>query len=635
MPEIKVLDGLEVVAFDDDSQDWGILSNSALTPITVDTNDFGTQVFPSVEHYLQFMYGPTNKKLLEAIQKAPTAELAVIERKRSVTESGKNAEHLEFGWKFNLIRCLQYAIYIKASQHPKFHAALEASKNACVVYDTGKRAPDLQNGILGIMTGGEVDFLAGGNLLGVVLMQERARIYQRQRVSNGPALTNSAIEKENQDILAVPFTMWAAVRKILTGKYPDKNLSDVLESIVKPDNKPPGGAAAPLPNNAHHGVISSQADLDKALVTAAEPAEITKYLFSNPLTLFNEMNSPLVTVLNNAALESKKPQTPETAKNIENLLTVAKEIFNFINNCDEKYKAIILTTKAGADAATTLHKLVEYGSDATLTPALRSTFQIMIKPIIESVNFAALNKPNKAGATVLSQILKNAFPLVNPPAPPADLSMQTAFQEMLKILIAKEFKFDAEAYKHIEDYANLSGQPVAWFPKKPLIPITPAPSGTPANAPPDTSKPQPVNTAAPTSTLSMQTSAFDNSRTGVFNEPAKVQKILTRLNSIWPDQQWQEKSRTPTSVTIADVQNNSFTIEKDSIKTSANNVETFKAMLVSFQVLNQHPPKISITDAGLKPAWEQACRELNIKAQIEITPKKDPEPEESPSMRPR
>jgi predicted NAD-dependent protein-ADP-ribosyltransferase YbiA (DUF1768 family) len=127
--------------------------------------------------------------------------------------------------------------------------------------------------------------------------------------------------------------------------------------------------------------------------------------------------------------------------------------------------------------------------------------------------------------------------------------------------------------------------------------------------PPPPAKNSSVLTASTTSSSSAP-------KPGGFDDPDKIQKILTALNTQFPSAKW-DRMPSPTGVGIGDTRNNKFTVQKDSFTTDDNNVETFKAMLIGFKAINPNvEPKIAISNPQLQAIWEQACKDVGIKAII-------------------
>jgi hypothetical protein len=142
MPDIKTLEGtgkanirklgdVEVVAFVRSEEtaslltNWRILSNEAVVPITMPTQ-FGERIFPTVQHYRQYMKDPGSESLLNAILKAdpsgkvlttPDEALAIA---KTHLASLPPAEYTALNEKFNnggMDKAVEAAVRAKVEQH--------------------------------------------------------------------------------------------------------------------------------------------------------------------------------------------------------------------------------------------------------------------------------------------------------------------------------------------------------------------------------------------------------------------------------------------------------------------------------------------------------------------------------------
>jgi len=202
MPGIKTLGNMDVVAFDREDGDWGLLSNYAVTPINIAT-PFGNRTFPTVEHYFQYMKDPNDQAYLNLVLSNPNPQHARDEGAKHFDEVNKRnpvlADSLKTAWRRGGADiAMDTAITAKIAQHQTVRDTLMLTEKACLIEDTGSRSPRNQDGNWGWKTGGQVDKFKGvGNKLGVLLMHKRNAIHQAQQnvnmmVPNPAALSASA-----------------------------------------------------------------------------------------------------------------------------------------------------------------------------------------------------------------------------------------------------------------------------------------------------------------------------------------------------------------------------------------------------------------------------------------------------------
>jgi len=186
---------IDVVAFDRQTDDWGIFSNYAPTPITM-TTPFGNRRFPTVEHYFQYMKDPTNQNYLD--------EILINDNPQHARDHGKNhfadieikqgfsaRQRLESDWRTRgADAAMNAALDAKLAQHAEFAEQLILTKQACLVEDTGTRSTPNQDGNWGLKLGGATDAFQGtvGNKLGIMLMEKRNQLYQAD-----PKLTSMVV----------------------------------------------------------------------------------------------------------------------------------------------------------------------------------------------------------------------------------------------------------------------------------------------------------------------------------------------------------------------------------------------------------------------------------------------------------
>lgn len=230
-------DFVEVVAFDDPKNEWGIFSNYAATPIHMTINYPGTNrsrnvTFPTVEHYFQFMKDPDNENHLQSILKNPSPENA--------RRLGKNVniEVTQPDWENVSKQVMKDALVTKAEQHPAFFTALMNTGTACLVEDTGARNNSIsRDGKWGFKLGGETDGNQEGNLLGQMLMDVRNDLYEND---------NQAQKKVNSKNVS------NEVKQIMQRHYQGKSLSPSASDAQKiPDTNykisPPNERDTPPP----------------------------------------------------------------------------------------------------------------------------------------------------------------------------------------------------------------------------------------------------------------------------------------------------------------------------------------------------------------------------------------------------
>ncbi|MCW8400584.1 NADAR family protein [Legionella sp. PATHC038] len=159
-------DSIDVVAFDREGDEWGIFSNYAEIPIEMET-PFGKRTFPTVEHYFQYQKDPQDKEYLDRILQGNAQNARDEGQKKAWTD-------------FRLAdEAMQRAIQEKL-KNPEVQKALRATGNACLIEDTGSRATNNQDGNWGWKKGGAIEsFSDTGNKLGILWMEERNRLYQR------------------------------------------------------------------------------------------------------------------------------------------------------------------------------------------------------------------------------------------------------------------------------------------------------------------------------------------------------------------------------------------------------------------------------------------------------------------------
>lgn len=229
MPKIKHLHdtkenhAIPIVAFDRPGEDWGLLSNFADTPIEMKTQH-GTRVFPTVEHYFQYMKDPENKKYLDAILKGDAQHARDFGRKHFAELRKKRDTEKELAWHSGgADKAMEDALKAKLKQHPMVAYLLQATGKACIVEDTGTRSPKNQDPVWGWKTGGAIvhsvvkDQTAPGNKLGRLWMKLRGEM-----------------NKEKNPELAA-YALSDAAQKVMARQHPDKNLTELEAPKGKED----------------------------------------------------------------------------------------------------------------------------------------------------------------------------------------------------------------------------------------------------------------------------------------------------------------------------------------------------------------------------------------------------------------
>jgi predicted NAD-dependent protein-ADP-ribosyltransferase YbiA (DUF1768 family) len=197
-------DSVDVVAFDREGEDWGVLSNYAEVPINMPT-PFGTKTFPTVEHYFQYQKDPNDAKYLADILKGDA------QNARNLGQTKKWADYRLAD------EAMKRAIQTKL-ENPLVQQALLSTGKACLIEDTGSRSPKNQDGNWGWKTGGEVTpHVKAGNKLGILLMEERNRMHQQQG--------NIAMVVQN------PRELSERARGIMTRNHSTTNLIDLSKHL--------------------------------------------------------------------------------------------------------------------------------------------------------------------------------------------------------------------------------------------------------------------------------------------------------------------------------------------------------------------------------------------------------------------
>ena len=205
-------DSVNVVAFDREGEDWGVLSNYAEVPIKMGT-PFGMKVFPTVEHYFQYQKDPNDANYLNNILNGDA------QNARNLGQTKKWSD-------FKLAdQAIQRAIQAKL-ENPQVQQVLKQTGDACLVEDTGSRSPRNQDGNWGWKQGGDIaPHSKTGNKLGILLMEERNRLH---------------IQDNNLSMIVhSPRDLSERARGIMTRNYPHTDLINLSKTLQTPQSAVP------------------------------------------------------------------------------------------------------------------------------------------------------------------------------------------------------------------------------------------------------------------------------------------------------------------------------------------------------------------------------------------------------------
>ncbi|QRN02938.1 DUF1768 domain-containing protein [Legionella sp. MW5194] len=218
-------DSVSIVAFDRESDAWGIFSNYAETPIRMMT-PYGERTFPTVEHYFQYQKDPNDKAYLNEI----------------LSGDAQNARNVGQKKKWNHYsdadRAMERAIDAKL-KIPGVQNALLATGDACLIEDTGSRSDKNQDGNWGWKKGGQVAPHNGaGNKLGILLMEKRNLLNSSSNVEDPRDLSERArgIMTHNYahtDLISLSKSLPDSTRAYSTYNHQNNNLPHSNQELSK------------------------------------------------------------------------------------------------------------------------------------------------------------------------------------------------------------------------------------------------------------------------------------------------------------------------------------------------------------------------------------------------------------------
>jgi hypothetical protein len=579
---LKEINGHKIIAFDDPNGPWGILSNSAPIKDFAMKTQFGMKIFPSVEHYLQYLRKPYDQVWMVQIQHE--ADVKKVQEKGAKFFAGLSptaATKHKVDWLAAIEEKLNDAIDAKLAKSKEFAKALEDTQDAFLVADTSLRDESLQDDNLGWKSGHRVNSITNlrtqGNQLGIILMEKRNAIHY----------------KNNNDFIVGATTQLSkTIRKFLEKNYPYDNITTLIQknpdlAYVKQTQAP---AAKPETPDAMTDETSKPPSRPLPAVKPLATSTIVPQ--PKPLPAKPQSSKSLEEKEKEKPAHPKKPATatakPKTAaqplSNISKWNSLAA--YNPFGRAPRKKSAAVKPAPAKTAQAT-------QPKQATPAP----------KPVqAKSVSTTAKPRPAK------------------PTTPVRRLSSQTAKPLVRKTEVAK--------------------------PAASTTPITPSPTlpATNTHAKPKSHKTlfstPPAETKTSSThrpTISTVAPRAGNQISG-FNSRPNIKKILTSLNAEDKERNWEQKSVDPTTkdVVLADKDNHTFTVHDKLISTTDETLETFKAMLLGYQAVSPNTkPKITFTEARLEQTWKDACAATNIKAELVYKPSANPPPDEpAPSSRP-
>ncbi len=133
------------------------------------------------------------------------------------------------------------------------------------------------------------------------------------------------------------------------------------------------------------------------------------------------------------------------------------------------------------------------------------------------------------------------------------------------------------------------------------------------------------------SVLTAKPKDFSSHKLGAFDSIAATTNVLQALEAHYPTDDWQQKASADGSGRVfSNKYNHEFTVQKTSVSTTNEDVETFKAMLVGFQAMHPTVEAKINTDPKLEHLWQAAAQQLGVKITIDTTtPKATPAPNAS------
>jgi predicted NAD-dependent protein-ADP-ribosyltransferase YbiA (DUF1768 family) len=376
--QLTDINGHKIVAFDDPKDPWGILSNSAPTPIKIKTM-FGMETFPSVEHYIQYLKTPGDQIQMRKIQLEPNiTKVQEMGAKFTAGLSKEAATKTAAAWEKILETKLSEAIDAKLASHKEFATALEDTETAFLVADTSQRTDHLQDGNLGWKSNHKSNIKTIGNRLGILLMDKRDAINQKKG--------------NYENIVGHTTQLTQTIQNYLQKNYPKESITAMLKNhpqlshTKKVTVSPP---PVPVPAAAKPPTQPAPKAKTKKIIKKAEtkPEKPKKSHFQNAQSKWKSKLDPFAPRTKPKLLESKEDEavkpTPKAATSKSPAAT-AKPI-----NATGK-SASIFSKKTPSNSATTTSSppptvtstVVPRGSDKTII--LNSSDNI--KKILRALN---------------------------------------------------------------------------------------------------------------------------------------------------------------------------------------------------------------------------------------------------------
>jgi predicted NAD-dependent protein-ADP-ribosyltransferase YbiA (DUF1768 family) len=230
MPVILTLENIDVVAFNREADDWGLLSINAATPLKMNT-PAGEKSFPTAMHYYYYLKDPENTTYLQAILDCDTVAKAEKLGIEYFTELAKKdaarTNTLQTAWqKGGSDDAMDKAITAKLAQHPEVKSLLLKTEKSCLIKDTGNQEPPHQDGTWGWRKGGKISEFSPaegakppGNKLGILYMIKRNEIFKA--------------DGKNDLVIENPAEYSESARKIMETKHPTSYLLDPALNLPK------------------------------------------------------------------------------------------------------------------------------------------------------------------------------------------------------------------------------------------------------------------------------------------------------------------------------------------------------------------------------------------------------------------